>query len=53
MGKHVVIRADEVIEQDLYAFGDTVVIKGTVRGPLLAAFWIQQPAFLSPRWVGA
>ncbi len=37
MGKHVVIRADEVIEHDLYAFGDTVVVKGTVRGDVMAS----------------
>ncbi len=37
MGKEVIVRADEVIEEDLYAFGDTVVIEGTVRGDVMAS----------------
>ena len=37
VGRNVVIRADEVIEEDLYAFGDTVVIEGTVKGDVMAS----------------
>lgn len=37
VGRHVVIRSDEVIADDLYAFGDTVVIEGTVKGDVMAS----------------
>ena len=37
VGRSVVVGADEVITDDLYAFGDTVVIEGTVTGDLMAS----------------
>ena len=36
VGREVVVRADELISDDLYAFGDTVVIEGTVKGDVMA-----------------
>ena len=35
--KSVHIKADEVIDGDLYAFGEHVTIEGTVKGDLIAA----------------
>lgn len=37
VGREVVVRADELILDDLYAFGDTVVIEGTVKGDVMAS----------------
>ena len=34
---HVVVKADEVIDGDLYASGESVLIEGTVKGDLVAA----------------
>ncbi len=36
-GEMVVVGPDEVIEEDLYAFGSSVLIQGTVRGDVVAA----------------
>ena len=32
VGRNVIVHADEVITDDLYAFGETVVIEGIVKG---------------------
>jgi hypothetical protein len=36
-GQHVTVPADEVIDGDLYATGETVTIDGTVRGDVVAS----------------
>ena len=36
-GDEVVVAADEVIDDDLYAAGETIRIEGTVRGDVIAA----------------
>ena len=35
-GEKVHIKADEVIEGDLYAFGEKVIVEGTIKGDLIA-----------------
>lgn len=36
-GKDVTVKADEVIPDDIYCFGETIIIDGTVNGDLIAA----------------
>ena len=37
VGRNVIVHADEVITDDLYAFGETVVIEGIVKGDVMAS----------------
>lgn len=38
-GKDVKVAADEVIPADVYCFGETIVVDGTVNGDLIATGW--------------